>query len=119
MPVLGKQASPGGGRVGWNVEHTAQRQAMPHVAAGPFLRRQVAVVLRDRGLVHGRAEVGRVSQSFGKGVVRQEAEPVGISSANVYVGRVIPTLRRVLQPVDRAHGKSLALDNRVWIAAGR
>jgi hypothetical protein len=46
MPVLGKQASPSRRRVGWNVEHTAQRQAMPHVAGGPFLRRQVAVVLR-------------------------------------------------------------------------
>src|ERR1700674_4649127 len=66
MPVLGKQASPSRRRVGWNVEHTAQRQAMPHVAGGPFLRGQVAVVLRDRGLVHGRAEVGRVGQSFSK-----------------------------------------------------
>ena len=43
MPVLAKQASPSRRRVGWNVEHTARRQAMPHVAGGPFLRRQVAV----------------------------------------------------------------------------
>src|ERR1700680_4140140 len=115
MPVLGKQASPSGRRVGWNVEYTAQCKAMPHIAAGPFFRRKVAVVLWDRGLVHGRTEVGRIGQSFGKRVVRQEAEPVGVSSADVYVGRVIPTLRCVLQPVNRAHGKSLTLDNRVRI----
>ena len=36
-----------------------------------------------------------------------------VSAAHVYVTRVIPTLRRVFQQIDRADGKGLALDDGV------
>ncbi len=42
-----------------------------------------------------------------------------ILPAHIDVGRVVPALSRILESVDRAHGKSLALDYRVGIAAGR
>src|SRR6267142_732654 len=118
MTVLCEHASPRRRRIGWNVKDTAERKAMPHIASRPFLRRQIAVVLWDRSLVHRRAEVRRISQRLGEGVVGQQAESVRVLPAHIHVSGVIPTLGGILEPIDRAHGKSLTLNNRVWIAAG-
>ena len=67
----------------------------------------------------GERKSGALVRVLRKRVIRQEAESVGILAPHVHVAGVIPTLRRVLEQVDRAHGKSLALDNGVGIAAGR
>src|SRR5882757_4463414 len=118
MPVLCEDASPRSRRIGRNVKDTAERKAMPHIASRPFLRPQVAVVLWDRSLVHRRAEVRRISQCLRESVVGQYAESVGILSSHIHVSSVVPALGGILEPIDRAHGKSLTLNNRVWIAAG-
>src|SRR5579884_43214 len=99
-----------------DVIDAAQREAMAHVAPGSFLRCKIAVVLWNGRLIHWRAEIGRVGQVFGKGVIRQKTETMGISAAHVHVGRVVPALCGVLQQVDRAHWKGLALEDRVGAA---
>src|SRR5205085_7602517 len=76
----------------------------------------IAVVLRDRAFVHGRAEVGRVRQVLGIGVIRQKAETAGILPANIYVTGVVPTLRRIFEQIDCADRERLALDDGVGAA---
>jgi len=92
---------------------------MTHVASGAFLRRQIAVFLRNRRLIHGRTEIRRIRQSLGERVVGQQAESVRIPLTHVHVARVVPALRGIFETIDCADRKRLALYDRARIAAGR
>src|SRR5438105_2378827 len=118
MPVAREHADPCGGRERGNVEHAAERETMADIASRTFLRVQVAVVLGDGGLVHGRTEVWRIGQGLGICVVSEKAKAVGVLAADVHVPGVIPALRRIFEAIDGAYGESLALDDGIGIAAG-
>src|SRR5579871_1141519 len=119
LPVLGDEASPVLPPECRNRVDAAERQAMANVAARPFLGGEIVVVLRNRGFVHGRAEVRRVSQILRERVIRQQAQAVRILAAYVDVTRVIPTLCRIFESIDSADGKSLALNRGSGAARGQ
>src|SRR5262249_41434252 len=81
-----------------------------------FFCRQVAVVLRNRRFIHWRPEIRCVGQALREGVIRKKTQSLGITPPQVHIARVVPALRAVLQQVDRAHRKSLALNHRVGAA---
>src|SRR2546428_11273736 len=83
---------------------------MAHVAGEPLLGPQIGVVLRDSRFVHGRAEIGRVTQILGEGVIEQEGESIAEPPPSVNPPRVIPAPCAVLEPVDAGNGKRVAYD---------
>ena len=74
----------------------------------PLFGVQVVIVLRRGRLEHRRAEVRRVLERLGEGVVGQEAEAVGIAAPHVHVAGVIPALRGVFEQIDGADRKCRA-----------
>src|SRR5579884_1040747 len=76
---------------------------MTYVAPRTLFRLKVIVVLRNRGFEHRRPEVRGIAQVFRPGVVGKKGEAVLITAADVDVASVIPTLRRVLEKIYRAH----------------
>src|SRR5437868_13218221 len=89
---------------------------MADIATRSFFCCEVAVVLRDRGLVHGRTKIGRVGEVLGKCVIDQEAQAARIPPAHVYIACVIPTLCCVLQQINGAYGERLALHDDIRTA---
>src|SRR2546423_1813139 len=83
----------------------AQGEAVADVAGRAFLKRKVAVVLRDGRLEHRGAKVRRVAQVLGESIVSQERKATRETPADVNVPGVVPTPRRVLKKVDAADGK--------------
>ena len=118
MPILRQHLRPQHAAVSRNIVNAAQRESMPHVAPRPFFSIQVEVVLRNRRFVHGRPEVRRVAQVLRQRVVGQKAQPVGVPASHVDVARVVPVLRAVLQQVDGADRKGLALYYGIRAARG-
>ena len=62
LPVRGEQTCPGSsGDAGYRVDG-AQGEAVTDIATGAFLGGKIAVVLRDGGLIHGRAKIRSVGK---------------------------------------------------------
>ena len=69
---------------------------------GPFSASRSSLFCGDGSLEHRRTKVRGVLERFGESVIGQEAEPVCITSPDVHIAGVIPTLRGVFKLVDRA-----------------
>src|SRR4051812_7970146 len=92
---------------------------MAHVTSWTLLSGEVAIVLRDRALIHGRTKVRRIAEVFRKGVVSEKTQTVGVPAAYVHISRVIPALGRVFQQVNRAYREGLALNDSVCAAGNQ
>src|SRR5215469_17650540 len=86
---------------------------MAQVASRAFFSVEIIVILRNRRFIHRRPEVGRVRQVLRIRVIRQKAESIRVTAAYIDVASVVPALCGVLQQIDRANRKSLALDYRI------
>src|SRR6185369_6843294 len=79
---------------------------MANVTRRPFLRCEIGIILRRRRLKHRRAEIRSIAEILRVGVIREEGPAPSKTPAHIDVTSLIPTLRRVLQQIDAAHGKS-------------
>ena len=75
---------------------------MLDIASWSFLRGQIVIVLRNRGLEHRRTKIRRVTEVFCPSVIAQKRETARIAPAHVDIPCVVPTLRGILQQVNRA-----------------
>src|SRR5258708_23068412 len=76
---------------------------MPDITGRALSRIEIAVVLRNGCLKHGRTKIRGVGETLGKRVVGQERKSMGVTPAHVDVAGVVPALCRVLQQIDGAY----------------
>src|SRR2546430_14545219 len=86
---------------------------MANVTGESLLETEIGIVLGRRRLKHRRTKVGRVTEVLRKCIVSQERPTAREAPANIYVARLIPTLRRILQQVDATNRKRRIRDGDV------
>src|SRR5581483_7861261 len=106
LPMLCHRARPAGILPTGNGIYRAQCETVSHVAAGPFLRCEVVVVLRNGSLKHWRAEIRSVTQIFCPCEICEQGQPVLITAPNVHIARVVPALGGIFEQIDRAYRKA-------------
>src|SRR2546423_35290 len=78
---------------------------MSNVTGESLLETKIGIVLGRRRLKHRRTKVGGIAEVLRKCIVSQERPAAREAPANIYVARLVPTLRRILQQVDSTNRK--------------